>query len=80
VCGRQYPVGSDTRLQAGEPLGETVLKCALRPLDVNAYPVRFTASEQKTLRETFRTGVCDYGRPGVGQDQRPAVWRDYGVG
>ena len=32
-CATLFPVGSNTRLVAGEPLAMPVLKCALRPLN-----------------------------------------------
>jgi len=77
-CAATYPVGSDPRLQAGEPLAENVLKCALRPLNFADYPVRFTAAEKAELRHAFPSGVCDYARPGAGQRQHPSAWLDYG--
>lgn len=77
-CAATYPVGSDPRLQAGEPMAENVLKCALKPLDFADYPVTFTASERAELRQAFPSGVCDYARPGAGQRQHPSAWLDYG--
>jgi uncharacterized tannase-like protein DUF6351 len=77
-CATDYPIGSDTRLKSGEPLPETTLKCALRPLDFADYPVRFTKAEQGKLRQAFPTGVCDHTRPGPGENQQPTAWRDYG--
>ena len=77
-CAAAYPVGSDPRLQAGEPMTENVLKCALKPLNFADYPVTFTPAEKAQLREAFPDGVCDYTKPGVGQNQRPSTWLDYG--
>ncbi|GHH79273.1 hypothetical protein GCM10018793_31650 [Streptomyces sulfonofaciens] len=76
-CAAQYPVGADPRQQAGEPLAENTLKCALRPLDFADYPVRFTRAQRAQLRRAFPTGVCDYGRPGVGQVRPAGTWLDY---
>ncbi|MEU3465008.1 DUF6351 family protein [Streptomyces sp. NPDC006733] len=76
-CAADYPIGSDPRLQAGEPLAQTTLQCALRPLDFTAYPVRFTPAEQHRLRTVFPTGVCDYTRPGPGENQQPHTWKEY---
>ncbi|MGI5230159.1 DUF6351 family protein [Actinoallomurus sp. CA-142502] len=67
-CGARYPVAADARMVAGEPLAMDATKCALKPLDFRDYPVTFTADEQRRLRATFRTGVCDY-------DRRPPGWR-----
>jgi Tannase-like family of unknown function (DUF6351) len=77
-CGAKYPVAANTRLVAGERLSMDVMKCTLRPLNLRDYPVTFTASEQAQLRATFRTGVCDYDRPGVGHRRPAGTWRDYG--
>ncbi|WP_432837450.1 DUF6351 family protein [Dactylosporangium sp. CA-092794] len=77
-CAASYPIGSSPRLQAGENLAQTALKCALRPIDFADYQVRFTKAEQARLRAAFPAGVCDYTRPGPGQNQRPATWIDYG--
>jgi hypothetical protein len=71
-------VGSDPRQQAGEPVTEDVLKCTLKPLNLAGYPVTFTPAEQAQLRKAFPAGVCDYAKPGVGQNQQPGTWLDYG--
>ena len=77
-CGTTYPVGSNPRLAAGEPLPMPDLKCALKPLNFGDYPVTFTAAEQAELRQAFPTGVCDYNRPGVGARKPIASWLSYG--
>ena len=76
-CGAAYPVAANTRMVAGEGLSMDVLKCSLQPLDFRDYPVTFTAEEQRQLRTTFRTGVCDYGRRGAGQRGPAGTWRSY---
>ena len=76
-CAATYPVGSDPRLQAGEPAAENVLQCALRPLTFADYPITFTATERSQLRQAFPTGVCDYTKPGIGQNRTPATWLTY---
>jgi hypothetical protein len=76
-CAGLFPVGSNTRLVAGEPLAMPVLKCALRPLNFADYPVSFTGAQKAELLSAFPAGVCDYRRPGP-QQQRPAgVWLTY---
>ena len=54
-------------VQFGADLGE----------EFDDYPVRFTRSEKAQLREAFPKGVCDYTRPGPGQQERPRTWIDY---
>ncbi len=77
-CGTTYPVASNPRLVAGEPLTMPALKCSLKPLNFGDYPVTFTAAEQAELRQAFPTGVCDYNRPGVGVQAPIASWLSYG--
>ncbi|WIX90441.1 DUF6351 family protein [Amycolatopsis sp. DG1A-15b] len=77
-CGAQYPVAADTRMVAGESLALDVLKCRLKPLDFRDYPVTFTAADRQRLRAAFPAGVCDYGRPGVGQRPPIGTWLSYG--
>lgn len=60
------------RQVAGGPLVENVLKCQLRALNRADYnPVVLTDEQIAKLVELFPEGVCDYSRPGVGQ--QPAV-------
>jgi hypothetical protein len=53
---------------AGGPLAENILKCQLKPIVFSDYPgVTFTAAQQARLQLVFPTGVCDWSKPGVGQ-------------
>jgi hypothetical protein len=56
----------------------STLKCAVKPLDFRDYPVAFTPADQAKLRRAFPTGVCDYRRPGIGQQPPSGTWIDYG--
>jgi Tannase-like family of unknown function (DUF6351) len=63
---------SSPRQVAGGPLAENILKCQLKPLNPADYlPVVFSTNQWARLETTFATGVCDWSRPGVGQ--QPAV-------
>lgn len=64
------------RLAAGAPLTHDRLKCELKPLDRGDYAVPLTDSQLTSLREIFSTGVCDYGRQGVGR-RAPDRWLSY---
>ncbi len=56
------------RQVAGGPRSEDVLKCQLKPLAAADYAgVSFSADQWSRLQAVFSTGVCDWSRPGVGQ-------------
>jgi hypothetical protein len=78
VCNTLYPPHSGTRMIAGAPLESDVLKCQLKPLDRADYTVTFTDAEWARLERIFPTGVCDWSKPGVGQDVAPRTWLSYG--
>jgi len=75
TCNQLYPAFSTPRMVAGEPLANDVLKCQLRPIDLSLYKVRFTAAEAAQLRAIFPQGVCDYTKPGVGQQPPDGTWQ-----
>jgi Tannase-like family of unknown function (DUF6351) len=77
-CATQFPVAANPRLVAGQGLAMTQLKCSLRPLNFRSYPVTFTPAEQQELRQAFPSGVCDYHRPGAGQQRPIGSWLSYG--
>lgn len=64
---------SSPRQVAGGPLAENILKCQLKPLtpldyvDSNGALIEFTPLQWERLQATFRDGVCDWSKPGVGQ-------------
>ena len=52
------------------------MKCQLKPLRRDEYPVSFTDEQFARLQQAFPTGVCDYSKTGVGQ--RGAIpWLTY---
>jgi hypothetical protein len=53
---------------AGGALAENILKCQLKPLDTADYaPASLSAPQLARLHATFPDGVCDWSKPGVGQ-------------
>jgi hypothetical protein len=66
-CNTIYPYYSQPQLVAGQALTKSVLKCQLKPIDFNDYNVIFTESQQSQLQSIYPNGVCDYSRPGVGE-------------
>jgi len=64
---------SSPRQVAGGPLAENILKCQLKPLAFADYTgITFTAAQQTRLNTVFPTGVCDWSKPGVGQQDAVA--------
>jgi hypothetical protein len=80
VCNSLYPSHATTRIAAGGPLSEDVLKCRLRPVDPSDYPGTPTPAQAARLEEIFPRGVCDFGAPGVGQQPQAGLWLDFGRG
>ena len=79
---------ADTRLAvfssphqvAGGPSTENILKCQLKPLVFSDYTgITFDAGQQGRLTAVFGTGVCDWSKPGVGQ-QDPVSPQTYSAG
>lgn len=80
--------GKSPRQVAGGSVAEDVLKCQLKPLDFSSEDyvlaatgelIEFTADQQAGLQEVFATGVCDWGKPGVGQQLNPG-WMSFAEG
>ncbi len=62
---------SSPRQVAGSPRTEDVLKCQLKPIDSSEYDGKLTEAQLGRLATVFPDGVCDWTKPGVGQ--QPAV-------
>ena len=59
---------SSPRQVAGGPLAENILKCQLKPISFSDYTgITFTSAQQTRLQAVFAAGVCDWTKPGVGQ-------------
>ncbi len=72
-----FPVHSETRLVAGEPPANDIMKCQLKKVDLADYKVKFTAAQEKKLKAIFKDGVCDYTKPGVGQVPLAGTYQKY---
>jgi len=48
------------------------------PLDRSSYAVTFRDTQWARLQDVFADGVCDWSRPGVGQEGPPLPWLQYG--
>ncbi|MCP3018849.1 DUF6351 family protein [Cupriavidus basilensis] len=67
MCSSTYPNFSDPRIVAGADLTNLALKCQLKPVDLADYAGKLSAADVDTVRALFPQGVCDYSKPGVGQ-------------
>ena len=68
------------RQVAGGSLSENILKCQLKPLVFTDYgSIVFSAVQQSRLSVAFAGGVCDWSKPGVGQ-QDPVSPQTYKAG
>jgi hypothetical protein len=62
---------------AGESIATDTNKCQLKPLQrSDYYPIGFTDEQWAQLQETFPTGVCDWSKPGISQ-QDTIPWQTY---
>jgi hypothetical protein len=67
VCDQTVAAYGTPRLGADEPMTDDVMKCQLKPMRRDDYPVEFTDEQWQRLQEAFPGGVCDYSKPGVSQ-------------
>ena len=58
---------SSPRQIAGGSLSENILKCALRPVNDTEYGGRLDGGQLARLKAVFASGVCDWAKPGIGQ-------------
>ena len=78
-CRQLFPPYGTTRTAAGEPLAGNVIKCRLKPLRRSDYHVTFTEAEWRQLQLAFPSGVCDWSKPGVGE--QPSIpWTSFEQG
>jgi hypothetical protein len=77
-CRDAFPVYAEPRMAAGQALRGDIIKCALGPIDDAAYTVPFTDEQRARLERIFPDGVCDWDKPGVGQQPPTGVWQTYG--
>ena len=65
------------RVVAGEAITTDNQECQTKPLQRSAYgSIAFTEEQWKALQQAFPSGVCNFAKPGVGQ-QRTIPWQTY---
>ena len=67
VCDQTVSSYGTPRQGADGPLTEDVMKCQLKPMRRDDYPVSFSDAQWQRLQQAFPGGVCDYSKPGVSQ-------------
>ena len=76
-CNGLFPVHDDPRIVAGAPTSGDILKCQLKPVTTSDYTVTFTSAELVRLNTIFPQGVCDWTKPGIGQQPIADAWLRY---
>lgn len=77
LCPTLNPYYASPRIVAGSPFTEDVVECHRKPLrETDFSPVAFTDDQWDRLVALFPDGVCDWSRPGVGQ-QPTVAWMTY---
>ena len=80
ICDSIFFYTGLSRLVAGAPITDDVLKCQLKPLVRTDYIVTFTDAQWARLQQTFPTGVCDFSKPGIGQQPPIGPWLTFNSG
>jgi hypothetical protein len=75
-CGEMFPVYLNPRLASGQPIGASLLKCPVKPVDRRDYKTPLTDAQFSKLKSVFAAGVCDYSKPGIGL-AKPSPWLTY---
>ncbi len=78
TCNDFYPAFESPRMVAGGPLANDIVKCQLKPVDLNDYVVPFDSDEVERLHRIFPDGVCDWDQRGVGQQPLRGLWLSFG--
>ena len=76
LCDQTVSAYGTPRLGADEPMTDDVMKCRLKALRRDDYPVTFSDAQWAELQKAFPGGVCDYSKPGVSQHGATA-WLTY---
>ena len=74
-CEALYPSASFPREVAGGGVAADIIKCRLKPLDPADYSVEFTLEQWSRLGTVFPSGVCDWSRPGLMQQDLKGTWQ-----
>jgi hypothetical protein len=76
-CNVLFPRGVPPEYVAGAPIALDIIKCQLKPIDVNDYKVFLSNEQRARLGTIFPNGVCDWSKKGVKQ-VKAKTWASYG--
>jgi len=74
TCHQLYPSNSFPREVARADVAADILKCQTRPLRQSDYAISFTPTQWARLRAVFPSGVCDWSKPGLEQQDPIGTW------
>src|SRR5581483_2122599 len=74
ACNALYPTNSFPREVAGADVAADIVKCELKPLSPADYAAAFTPAQWARLQAIFPSGVCDWSKPGVEQQDLIGTW------
>ena len=74
TCNTLYPTNSFPREVAGADIAADIVKCQLKPLSPTDYAASFTPAQWARLQSIFPTGVCDWSKPGLEQQDPIGTW------
>ena len=74
ACNQLYPTNSFPREVAGANIAADIVKCQLKPLTPSDYAVALNPAQWARLQAIFPTGVCDWSRPGLEQQDLLGTW------
>ena len=78
MCNDLYPAFPTARHVAGAPLANNVVKCVLKPINLDDYAVSFTTDDRERLERVFPNGVCDWSQPGMYSSDFGGTWLSFG--
>ena len=67
ACDQTVSAYGTPRMGADGPMSDDVMKCRLKPMRREDYPVSFSDAQWQQLQAAFPGGVCDYTKAGVSQ-------------
>jgi hypothetical protein len=78
ACNLYFPSHATAFIVAGMPVANNIVVCQKKPVDPGDYAVPMSEDELARLRRIFPDGVCDYGKPGIGQRGLLGTWLSFG--